>query len=250
MIRSAQLRIYLPKHRVDKFPPHSDPARAVVRVSDEFVWEGSTVDDAYTAEWGGETYVCPRYTRLRMLEGVVAHRNDYPGSLLTSELAVRRAAQEIDRIRTTAPAARSYIASAPWHVPLRWFALFDPESRELITADDGPTIRYRTALSDALTRIAHAVEVLEEAGFDEAVVEDAVELQRWLEEFSSSAMVELHYHSVARLFSDGDLAFDESCGDVTRSLAALERLDYEEAGRAYAAVASRWAPAQALSYVN
>jgi hypothetical protein len=250
VIRSAQLRVYVPKQRVGAFPPHLDRARAVVRVSDEFVWEGPTSDDAYATTWDGIAYVCPRYPRLRMLEGVVAHRDAHPGSLLTSELAARRAAQEIDRIRASAPTARSYILTAPWHVPLRWFALFDPGARELLTTDAGPTIRYRNTLRDAIERIARAVEILEEAGFDEAVVEEAQDLERWLDGFSSLAMIELHYHSVARLFSDGDLAFDESCADVARSLAALERLDYEEAGRAYAEVAGRWAPAQALIYVN
>lgn len=250
VIRSAQLRIYLPPRRVGEYAPHTRALRAVVRVSEEFVWEGPTADDAYTAEWRNGTYVCPRYTRLRMLEGVLAHRHDFPASVLASELAVRRAAQELDRIRMSAPAARSYIMSSPWHVPLRWFALFEPDSRELVTTADGPTIRHRSGLDDAVRRIAHAIDVLEEAGFDEAVVEDAQELQAWLQEFPEDAMVELHYHSVARMFSDGDLAFDESCAEVNRSLEALERLDYEDAGRAYAEVASRWAPAQALSYVN
>lgn len=250
VIRSAQLRIYLPQRRVGEFAPHTRAPRAVVRVSEEFVWEGPTADDAYSAEWDGKTYVCPRYTRLRMLEGVLAHRNDFPASMLTSELAVRRAAQELDRIRTSAPAARSHIMSSPWHVPLRWFALFEPASRELLTTDDGPTIRYRTSLEEAVRRISHAIEVLEEAGFDESVVDDAQQLESWLLEFPDGAMVELHYHTVARLFADGDLAFDESCAEVNRSLEALERLDYEAAGLAYAEVASRWAPAQALAYVN
>lgn len=250
VIRTAQLRAYVPKARVGAFPPHRDPGRAIVRVSDEFVWEGPTADDAFTAEWEGVTYVCPRYPRLRMLEGVLAHRDDHPGSMLTSELAVRSAAREIDRIRATTPAARSYIVSAAWHVPLRWFALFDPDSRELLTVDDAPTIRYRTAHREALARIEHAIAVLDEAGFDESVVEDASELERWLRGFPDEAMIELHYHSVAGLFSDGDLALDESCAEVHRSLDALERFDYEEAGRAYADVAGRWAHAQALSYVN
>lgn len=221
-----------------------------MRVSDEFVWEGPTTDDAYTTEWNGVTFVCPRYTRLRMLEGVLAHRDDHPGTLLASELAVRRAAQEIDRIRAAVPSARSYIMTAPWHVPLRWFALFDPESRELLTTEAGATIRYRTDMSDALARIARAIGILDEAGFDVGVVEDAQEVEEWLAEFDPLGMVELHYHTVAGLFSDGELAMDESCADVHRSLDALERFDYEAAGRAYADVAGRWAAAQALTYVN
>ncbi len=250
MIRTAQLRVYVPKRGAGAFPPHLDPDRRILRVSDEFVWEGPTSDDAYTTQWNGATYVCPRYPRLRMLEGVLAHRIDHPGSMLASELAVRRASQEIDRIRASAPAARSHIVSAPWHVPLRWFALFDPEARELLSTGHGPTIRYRSGIGASLDRIATAIEILEAAGFDDSVIEDAHDVAEWLEGFTSTAMVELHYHTVARLFSDTDLVLDDSCACVHRSLEALERLDYEEAGRAYADVASRWAPAQMLAYVN
>ena len=48
----------------------------------------------------------------------------------------------------------------------------------------------------------------------------------------------------------GTLVLDESAAEVARSLEALKTYDYEEAGMAYAEVASRWAPAQALAYVN
>ncbi len=55
---------------------------------------------------------------------------------------------------------------------------------------------------------------------------------------------------MASLFSDADLALDDSAELVNASLAALKELDYERAGRAYGRVAERWAKAQALTYVN
>ncbi len=55
---------------------------------------------------------------------------------------------------------------------------------------------------------------------------------------------------MARLFSDGDLALDESAADIAASLDALERGDLEEAGEHYATAAARWAHAQSLSHVN
>ena len=214
------------------------------------MWEGPTADDAYTADWDGVSYVCPRFPKLRMLEGVLSFRDDHPGSALASELAVRRATQELARIRSQEPTARSYILTAAWHVPLRWFVGFEPDQRMIYEAPHGTSIRYRTRLTDAITKVTAAIETLEDAGFDDNVVEDLADLERWLKEFSDSGMLELDYHTVARLFSDGSLAFDESVAEVRRSLDALGRLDYEEAGYAYADVAGRWAPAQALAYVN
>jgi hypothetical protein len=250
VIRTAQLRVYLPADRVGAFDPHQAPGRTVMRVTDEFVWQGSTADDAYSLEWEGVRYLCPRYTRLRMFEGLLAFRDDHPGSALASELAVRRASQELVKIRLRAPSARSYILTAPWHVPLRWFTCFDPGQRELYEGRYGASIRYRTLLSDAVPRVTRAIEILEEAGFDDDLIDEVIELERWLQDFAAVGMLELDYHSVAALFSGADLAFDESAAEVRRSLDALNRLDYEEAGLAYAEVAGRWAPTQALAYVN
>ncbi len=249
VIRSAHLRVYVPVDRVGAFRSHVD-AGGVARVSDHFVWTGPTGDDAFTVDWAGERFVCPRYPRLRMLEGVLSFREDHPGSALMSELAVRWASQELSRIRNQVPTARSYILSSPWHVPLRWFACFDPGDRELYEGVEGTSIRYRTGLADALARLERATGILEEAGFEDGVVAEVGDLVHWLREFSAQAMLELDYGAVAGLFSDGSLAFDESAADVQRSLDALERLDYEEAGVAYAEVAGRWAPAQALAYIN
>jgi hypothetical protein len=102
----------------------------------------------------------------------------------------------------------------------------------------------------AIEPVSRAIEVLESSGFEDEVVDQVKDLERWLREFPSDAMLELDYASVAGLFSDGDLVMDDSVEMVAASVDALERLDYEAAGRAYAVVASRWAQAQALMYIN
>ena len=250
VIRSAQLRVYMPVERLGSFDSKPLRGRAIVRADGEFMWEEPAADDAYSAEWRGRRYVCPRYPRLRMLEGVVAFWRDNPGSALLSELAARRAAQELARLRSAAPSARSYILTAAWHVPLRWFAAFKPADREMYTAPHGPSIRYRATVRTAIRRMARAIDILEEAGFEDAVIDDVREVERWLREFSSDGMVELDYGTVARMFDETALVLDESAAEIGRSLDALKVYDYEEAGLAYAEVASRWAPAQALAYVN
>ncbi len=252
MILSAFLRVYLPADRAGGFEVHRDPAGAatVARADDHFVWQEPTVDDAFRTDWEGREYLCPRFPRLRMLEGLLAFSNAYPGAHLVPPSEVESAARELTRLRASSPVARSYILTSPWHVPLRWFSLFDPGERELYQARDGLSIRYRCTVSAGLERVDHSVEVLDEAGFDEAVIDQLRGLSDWLEGFPGEALVELDYAGVARLFSDGDLTLDESAAEVAASLDALVRHEYEEAGISYAAVATRWAKAQSLNYVN
>ncbi len=255
VIRAAYLRVYLPEREAGRFDPHVDSGPGRQLVMGEFgVWRESLRNDAYVAEWSGHRWVCPRYPRLRMLEGLVAFRNAYPGAAgtaLAPERVVRSAATELERLYRMRPGARSHILTSSWHVPLRWFAAFDADEREFVSRRDGThTVRYRTELALALRRLEDAAEVLEEAGFDEAIVEPVQDLQEWLAEFPPAAMVELDYGSVAESFSDGELALDESAADIAASLEALRAGDFDLAGEHYASAASRWAAAQALTFSN
>jgi hypothetical protein len=252
MIRCAYLRVYVPADRAGTWMSHVSGVRhrAIMRASDHFVWTETTSDDAFTIEWEGSRYVCPRYPRLRMLEGAVAFNATYPGSMLLPDVTVQRLARELDAIRAEAPDARSYILPSPWHVPLRWFVPFLAEQKEIYEVGGVTSARYRTAVGAGLPRVARAAAILDAAGFDDAVIEQVRDLERWLSEFSSGSMLELDYAGVADLFQPADIALDESAEEVAASLAALEAYDYERAGEHYAAVAMRWAPAQALGYVN
>ncbi len=135
-------------------------------------------------------------------------------------------------------------------MPLRWFAAFAPAERELVQAEDGLTIRYRTRLGSALRRLTRAVGVLEEAGFDDPIIDQVRDVVSWMESFTAEALLELDYGGVAGFFSDMELALDETAHDVSSSLEALENGDFDKAGTHYADAASRWAAAQALTYAN
>ena len=254
MIRAAYLRVYVPRDRLERWDVYMPPpsVRRVARVSDHFMWEESTRDDAFTREWDGTVYVCPRYPRLRMLEGVLAFRNAYGGfaETLIPDRALRTVRSELAEIIERQPDARSYILSAPWHVPIRWFIAFDPAAREVHGKDGDLTIRYGNKVGDAAERVVRAVGVLEEAGFDDSILDPVTELADWLGEFDDDCMLELDYGSVAGLFSDVDLAMDESAAEIQSSLAALQDGNMRQAGMLYAHVAGRWAPAQAINYVN
>ena len=172
------------------------------------------------------------------------------GDLIVPESTARRAGRELQRLYEKRPAERSHILTAPWHVPLRWFSAFDSSEREIVQAPDQLRLRYRTLLTLASQRIERALIALREAGFDGSVTNDMEELAEWLEDFPEDSMVELDYGGVARLFSEGDLVLDESAADIWASIEALETGDMEEAMQHYSTMASRWAPAVAVTFSN
>ena len=256
MALAAYLRLYIPADPVDAVLEHVAEQRSdrSVMVRGEYaVWQESERDDAFVMQWDGRRYVCPRHPRLRMLESLVAFRNAYDGptaSVLVPRTAAERAVRELDRLHERTPGVKSHILTSPFFVPLRWFAAFDADDRRLVEDDDGLSVRYRTSRDAALSRLQRAVGVLEEAGFEDPIVDQVRDLVDWVASFPSPAVVELDYGGVTGLFSDGDLALDESAADVAASLDALESGDFERAGEHYATAASRWAHAQSLSYAN
>lgn len=257
MTIAAYLRVYVPASRTDGpvLPHVADPAgRARVLRAGEFGLSAESArDDAFVIDREGVRYVCPRNPRLRMLEGLLAFRHAYGDSItsaLVPEEVADRAADELDRIHARFPGVRSHILTSPFAIPLRWFAVFEANERVVEETEDGVAIRYRTVLSEGLARVRRAVQVIEDAGFDDAVVEQVGDLVQWLEEFPRDALVELDYGGVTSLFTDADLVLDESAADINASLAALEREDFEAAGEHYGAAASRWAHAHALAYAN
>lgn len=257
MTMAAYLRVYVPAARADvPVLPHvadlTGPSR-VLRAGEFGLSTESSRDDAFVLVRDGDRFVCPRNPRLRMLEGLLAFRHAYGDSVasaLVPEEVADRAATELDRIHARHPGVKSHILTSPFAIPLRWFAAFAPDEREVEDVEGAITIRYRTVLADALHRLRRAMEVVEAAGLDEAVVEQVGDLVHWLDEFPRDAVVELDYGAVASLFQEADLVLDESAADIAASLDALERGDYEAAGEHYGVAAARWAHAHALAYAN
>jgi len=249
--------MYVPEERLDGYlehvgADHLRPPRVLTR-GEYGVWYESSRDDAFVVERDGRRYACPRYPRLRMLEGLIAFRNAYPGptgSLLVPQRVADRAVDELDRIQSGPETLRSHILTSPFFVPLRWFAAFAPAERDLTEGPEGPVVRYWTTQAQALPRLERAVELLDGVGFEETVVDQVRDVVRWLRRFRADSVLELDYGGVAGLFSPAELALDESAADIAASLDALEQGDYETSGDYYGRVAERWAHAQSLTYVN
>lgn len=249
MILSAYLRSYLRRDDVATYEVHT-AAGSVLRGDEHFLWTEPTGEDAFSVTWQGGNYVCPRYPRLRMLEGLLAFNNAFPDAGLIPPEQVVSANDELSQMRNQTPPMRSHILTSPWHVPIRWFAAFLHEEKELYERGTGVSVRYRTSMVEAQERIARATQIVAAAGFDGAVVGQLEGLESWLERFPSGSMLELDYDRVAELFPEGDLVLDESAADAAASLLALELGNYEEAGLFYAKIARRWGPVQSLAFAN
>ncbi|MGI9666823.1 MAG: hypothetical protein ACR2N2_06940 [Acidimicrobiia bacterium] len=237
---------------IPDLPPYRrDPdEKRSITLSDAFIWEEPTTDDAIYTTWNDGQFVCPRNAKLRMMEGVLAFTKTYPLLPVISESERLDVVEDVAALKRRSKYARGFILSSAWHVPLRWFSAFRPDEREVYDAGGFTSIRYRTSLGEAIDRVHWAVDVLDSSGFSEQVIGRVRDLEGWLTEFAADTMVELDYGEAAQVFSDADLAFDESAADVRGSLLSLEQGDFEESGSAYERVARRWAEAQAYTYSN
>lgn len=250
MILAAFLRTYLPSDGAPHYEEHRGTEARGWHGDDHFLWAEPIADDAFAVIWRGGLYVCPRYPRLRMLEGMLAFNNAFPDTALIPQRELVVASEELSRIRNRSGSVRSYILTSPWHVPIRWFIAVLHEEREIYDRDGAMSVRYRTLLGDAQARVARAAQTIEGAGFDPGVVGQVQSLSSWLEGFPADAMLELDYAGVAELFSEGDLVLDESAADAAASLLALELGNYDEAGAFYGTIARRWGRAQSLAFAN
>lgn len=201
----------------------------------------------------GRWYVCPWRTPLRVLASLLTVRETVPSEMadaLVPEADARRAARELARIRRRDPKAVPAMLQSAWHVPVRWFVLFDDGERSLVEREAGGfRLHYWTSVPRARDRAQRAMRILEQGGLD-AVAEVVRDLDEWLSCFDPRCSVELDYADVADSFGWNDLDEDRSAREVAEALDALEAGDRERAGEIYQAVAGRWAEARIRESLN
>lgn len=245
MTKAACLRVYSPE-----VSGSSDPVPGFVRtyglLSEE---EG---DSHWTVEWEGRRLVCPRNLRLRVLESTVAFAGAFRGlgAGLIPEGAAQAADRELKAYHRNHPEHRSHILTSAWHVPVRWFAAFDPSEKEVYEGPNGPRLRFRTDIGNARSRVERAHEILTKLAVFTSPAEELNQVLSWLTPFPDDSMVELDYADVSELFDPHDLVFDDSCEQVNESIDALEAGDMMKAGESYGRVVTRWAPAFSVTFSN
>ncbi len=251
MIRTANLRVYLEEAAVAVrgLPEAPTQLGSPMSVGVALTMERSG-DDAYTTEWRGNVYRCPRTPMVRMLEGLLALRaaSSQLGPPLFPQSTVDDARDRLQLLKQSETGVAHILTSA-WHVPMRWFVPFAPDQRELV---DWPetSIRYRQLVGEGLGRLDDAIEILEGSEIPPAIAAEVQELRSWLGDFPPSAMLELDYGSVARFFVETELVLDESVADLWGSLDALSACDWKAAGDRYGALVERWALPMAIAYSN
>jgi hypothetical protein len=211
--------------------------------------------DAFVAELHGVVCVCPWRTRLRGWLALEELAEQYPEpvlDVLLPPVVRRQAVADYERWRERNPDARPWIRTTVWHVPVRWFTLFDDGEREYAGAEEGvpPVLRYRTPMVQARRRLARSLKTLREH-FDEGpLTEGLVDVGRWLEEFHPRSLVELDYGGLVHALPEEQLAGDRSAADVAAAVAALRADDGAAADAAYERLAERWRAVRARQIAN
>ncbi|MDQ3986833.1 MAG: hypothetical protein M3280_10095 [Actinomycetota bacterium] len=266
MTRTSYLRVYLP---IDSFP-EEDRSNWLAKAEESSghgsllerrwlapstlsrtgVWEA---EGCYVRRIEGAVFVCPWRTRLRMLAGLLAFRSSVPEEVAEAfvpQAEAERAARELATLGEGSPHIRSHIVHANWHVPLRWFAAFDPSERILVEDTEGLRLRYETTLDRASRRLDRSVAILDAAPIDESVTQAVRELAAWVTEFQAEGLLELDYAGVAGAFSHEELLDDHSAADVWVCLEALESGDLPRAAGIFEELSERWGAARSLEVVN
>lgn len=199
--------------------------------------------DAFVAVVDGVTCICPWRTRLRGWQALGQLADMLPAPALDAALppVVRKQAEaDYERWLERNPDSRPWIRSATWHVPVRWFVLFEHAERECVTDDKALALRYRTPMSQARRRVARGLKVLREVLDDSPLVDGLEDVGRWLEEFHPRSVVELDYDGLVHVIGREQLQDDCSAADVNEGLDALRADDGTRAGEAYRRLTDRW----------
>lgn len=261
MVRTSYLRVYQPITRFsreerERWAAASGSSREAFprswlitqRLPDEQMEE-----EVFVRKVQGDTLICPRRTRLRVLASLLAFRDSVPDEVadeFVPEGVARRAARELARIGETMPEVRSHILQANWHVPLRWFVAFDDSERVLIEDRHGLRIRYETKLSTARERLKTALRVLDGVWSDDEIASSLEELAEWIALFPSDGLLEMDYASVAGLFPPDELVEDRTAAEIAACLDSVARGDLRRAASLYSSVTDRWADVRAQEILN
>ena len=190
----------------------------------------------------GEPLVCPLDTRARAAAAVL--------SFLEDEAPVLRAARCRCRSRWPGGEAEAAVAelgdgaahvvSASWTVPLPWFALVDPEERQL-RLDGRRRVWWRVPMGRARARAAQAERIVRDGLGDGEPADVLAETGAWLARFDRASVVELDYGGVVDLVDDEALRNDDSADQVRDALQALREGDTAAARASYDRLREFWA---------
>ena len=201
----------------------------------------------------GRTYVSPWRMRLRVLGALLSFAGSEPLELsdhYVTKQDAKRAAKELARFRRRDPRTVAFVHQSPWHVPIRWFVLFDDGDRWLGEDEFGRTrLRYHTTARRAMRRAERAVPVLRRTDLG-PISELILDLHQWLAVFDPGSLLELDYATLCDSMSWDELDDDRSSRDLHEALDALEREEYPRSADIYQGVLTHWAEVRSREIMN
>ena len=255
MVPAAELRVYQPLEgfpaeeqvRWERYIVGGARTAARRRWADQstppglgFVYPADD-DAAHVKVVDGRHYVCPERMRLRVLAGVVAFRDAAPFDGCEAFLpakAARRARRQLGRLRRRQPWQVAMIMRSPWHVPVRWFVLFDADERRLVEWNGRHRLSYLTTTRKAIRRAERAVPALRHTELG-PIADLIVELHQWLTVFDPASLLELDYGGLCDLMTWDEMDDDHSAYEVAEALKALAAEEYTRSAELYQAALSR-----------
>ena len=208
-------------------------------------------DGAHVRVVDGRTYVCPWRTRLRVLAALLSFREVAPleePAAFIPDADARRAARELSRLRRRRHGI-SFVMQSPWHVPVRWFVLFDDAERSLVEEGAHFRLRYRTRAARAIRRAERAIPALRKTDLG-PVADVILELHEWLSAFDRSSLIELEYGGLCDLLTWDELDDDHSARDVQQAIESLAKGDFPRSAEVYQGVVTRWADVRSRETLN
>jgi hypothetical protein len=190
----------------------------------------------------GEPLVCPLDTRERAAAAVLAFLDAEAPVLRASALPVPEAVARRQAEAAVAELGQgaAHVVSASWTVPLPWFALVDPEERQL-RLDGRRRVWWRVPMGRARARAAQAERIVRGGLGDGEPADVLAETGAWLTQFDRASVVELDYGGVVDLVDDEALRNDDSADQVRDALQALREGDTAAAQASYDRLREFWA---------
>lgn len=201
----------------------------------------------------GRTYVSPWRMRMRVLAAGLAFRETRPIELserFLSKKDAKRVARELRRLRRRDPLAVAFCHQSPWHVPIRWFALFADEERWLGEDEHGQLrLRYRTTARKALRRAGQTIPLLRRSDLG-PIGDLLMDLHEWIALFDVRSLVELDYGGLCDFLTWDELDDDRSVRDLGLALEALTRHEFPRSAEIYQGVLAHWAEIRGHELLN
>jgi hypothetical protein len=201
----------------------------------------------------GRTYVSPWRMHLRVLAALLSFATTKPLELsdrFVTKPEARRAGRQLSKLRRRDPRAVAFVHQSAWHVPIRWFVLFDDGERWLGEDEFGRTrLRYRTTARRAMRRAERAVPVLRRTDLG-PISELILDLHQWLAVFDPASLLELDYATLCDFMSWDELDDDRSSRDLHEALDALELGEFPRSADIYQAVLTHWAEVRSREIMN